>query len=130
MVLRHFVPPLKKHQKQTFKHLYRKIWTQGAILSPTLYNIFTADIPISDQCDIAKFADDTAIYTSSKYSKVIEVRLETYLQQLFHYFKTWKIVVNTHRKNRSNLLYTKKKVRNSILTVKSYPNIGAIASSI
>ncbi len=70
---------------------------QGSILSPILYNIFTADIPTSNQCDIAQFADDTAIFTSSKYAKVIEVRLEIYLQQLFHYFKVWKIVVNAEK---------------------------------
>jgi Reverse transcriptase (RNA-dependent DNA polymerase) len=32
---------------------------QGAILSPTLYNIFTSDVPSSDFCGTATFADDS-----------------------------------------------------------------------
>jgi hypothetical protein len=40
---------------------------QGAVLSPTLYNIFTADIPKSNNCKIALFADDTSFFISSPY---------------------------------------------------------------
>lgn len=35
---------------------------QGAILSPTLYNVFTSDVPTSEFCETATFADDTAIF--------------------------------------------------------------------
>ena len=38
---------------------------QGATLSPLLYNSFTADIPILDNCNTAIFADDTLIYSTN-----------------------------------------------------------------
>jgi Reverse transcriptase (RNA-dependent DNA polymerase) len=38
----------------------------GAKLSPTLYNIFTSDVPSSEFCGTATFADDTAIFASSQ----------------------------------------------------------------
>ena len=40
---------------------------QGAIFSPTLYLLFTADIPKSKDTLIATFADDTAILTFKKH---------------------------------------------------------------
>jgi hypothetical protein len=38
---------------------------QGAILSSTLYNFFTADSPQSNESEAATFADDIAIFVSS-----------------------------------------------------------------
>lgn len=34
---------------------------QGSVLSPALYNLFTADIPQSDNTLLATYANDTAI---------------------------------------------------------------------
>jgi hypothetical protein len=38
---------------------------QGAVLSPTLYNFFTSDGLTVDMCELATFADDTALFVSS-----------------------------------------------------------------
>jgi hypothetical protein len=38
---------------------------EGAILSPTLYNIFTSDIPNAGECELATFVNDTAIFVLS-----------------------------------------------------------------
>jgi hypothetical protein len=35
---------------------------QGAILSPTLYNIFTSDAPNAGEFELATISDDTAIF--------------------------------------------------------------------
>jgi hypothetical protein len=35
---------------------------QGAIISPTLFNIFTSDAPKGGECELATFTDDTAIF--------------------------------------------------------------------
>jgi hypothetical protein len=47
-------------------------YLQGAILSPTLYNIFPSDIPNAGECELATFADDTAIFISGKLPEVVE----------------------------------------------------------
>jgi hypothetical protein len=38
---------------------------QGAVLSPTLYIVFTSDAPTADGCELATFANDTAIFVSN-----------------------------------------------------------------
>jgi hypothetical protein len=42
-------------------HIYHGWYFQGSILAPILYNIFTLDIPHSDDTFIATFAVNTAI---------------------------------------------------------------------
>jgi Reverse transcriptase (RNA-dependent DNA polymerase)/Endonuclease-reverse transcriptase len=67
---------------------------QGAILSPTLYNIFTSDIPNAGECELATFADDTAIFVSDKLPEVVCGKLQSQLDSLSDYFKDWKIRIN------------------------------------
>jgi hypothetical protein len=38
---------------------------QGAILSPILFTLYTADIPRLPQVQLALFANDTALFTQS-----------------------------------------------------------------
>jgi hypothetical protein len=49
---------------------------QGSVLSPTLYAIFTADIPKPDETKIALYADDTAILTRSESPELISEQLQ------------------------------------------------------
>lgn len=70
---------------------------QGSCLSPTLYNIYTADFPIHTSCCIAQFADDTALYTSSICPKEITHRLAHSFNTVNNYFKTWKIKINEQK---------------------------------
>jgi hypothetical protein len=67
---------------------------QGAILSPSLYNFFTADSPLGDECETATFADDTAIYMSDGNPNVVCTALQRHLDTLSSYFKQWKIKIN------------------------------------
>lgn len=69
----------------------------GAVLSPVLYNIFTADIPVPPNCRLATFADDTVVMTSSKFHKRIRFRLEIAAKKLFRYFHKWKIMLNDEK---------------------------------
>jgi hypothetical protein len=48
-------------------------------LSPTLYNIFTSDIPNAGECEIATFADDTAIFVSGNLPEVVCGKLQSQL---------------------------------------------------
>jgi hypothetical protein len=68
---------------------------QGAILSPTLYNIFTSDVPTTEECEVATFADDTAIFVSDIDPAEVCHKLQRQLDTLSDYFKNWKIRVNS-----------------------------------
>jgi hypothetical protein len=67
---------------------------QCAILSHTLHNIFTSDVPITGECELATFADDTAIFVSDTDPAEVWGRLQRQLDTLSDYFKNWKINVN------------------------------------
>lgn len=67
---------------------------QGSVLSPLLYNIYTADVPKCTKCELALFADDTAIYTESRFQKTIQSRLTAYYKKLNRFFVKWKIAPN------------------------------------
>jgi hypothetical protein len=47
---------------------------QGAVLSSTLYNFFTSDAPMVDGCELATFADDTALFVSSSDPAAVSFR--------------------------------------------------------
>jgi hypothetical protein len=70
---------------------------QGAVLSPTLYNFFTSDAPTVEGCELATFADDTAIFVSSRDPTVVCDGLQEQLDSLTDYFKQWKIRVNASK---------------------------------
>lgn len=72
---------------------------QGAIISPNLYSIFTADIPLN-QCSLIKtiqYADDTVIYMSSKSLTHANLELNNHLNMLNDYYKLWKIKLNIEK---------------------------------
>jgi Reverse transcriptase (RNA-dependent DNA polymerase) len=62
---------------------------QGAILSPTLYNIFTSDVPST-----ATFADNTAIFASGQTPLLVQDQLQDHLNEISDYCKDWKIQIN------------------------------------
>lgn len=81
---------------------------QGSVLSPTLFNIFTSDINISTpSCEIALFADDTAIYCSGKNPNKIISSLNAATTQLSNYCFTWKIKLNAAKTQAT--FFTKRK---------------------
>jgi hypothetical protein len=68
---------------------------QGAVLSPTLYNIFTHDIPKFIDTSLALFADDTAIFCSSPYARTITQALKEHAKLINDYMQKWKININS-----------------------------------
>lgn len=70
---------------------------QGAVLSPTLYNIYTYDAPTPVECEIAQYADDTAFMCTSRFAKVIVRNLTKTFKRYHRYFKLWKISVNNSK---------------------------------
>lgn len=67
---------------------------QGSCLSPTLFNIYTSDIPKSNVTQIALFADDTAVYHSHESAICVIRAIEKSLDILSKYYQTWKIKLN------------------------------------
>jgi len=70
---------------------------QGAILSPILYNIYTSDAPSFDDCIRALYADDTALYISSKFRADITKGLRNGLKKYIDFFHKWKIKINVEK---------------------------------
>jgi hypothetical protein len=70
---------------------------QGAVLSPTLYNIFTHDVPKYLKTTLALFADDTAFYCSSSIAGKITKRLKKHAKLLGNFMKKWKININNEK---------------------------------
>jgi hypothetical protein len=64
---------------------------QGAVLSLTLFNIFTSDFSELDQVHLELFADDSALFTSHSKADVIIGRLQTDLNYLRAYYSDWRI---------------------------------------
>lgn len=84
---------------------------QGAVMSPTLYNIFTYDLPKfveTDDCEISQFADDTAFYTSSECPNKIISTLEDSLQKLKRYCNKWNIKLNASKTQ--SIFFTRRRI--------------------
>ena len=67
---------------------------RDSILGPMLYNIFTNDIPISNKTQLAIYADDTAVYSSSWSPRQATRNIQAHLDLILDYFVKWKLRVN------------------------------------
>lgn len=82
---------------------------QGSVLSPLLYILYVADFPKSPTTNLALYADDTAIYTSSFYAQAAKQRLAHHLTLISPYFAKWKLKMNP---NKTELVVFTKKFTN------------------
>jgi len=68
---------------------------QGGLLSPFLYNLYTADIPLHTcHTTTALYADDTLLVTASESPILAEINSNLALAELEAWLKKWKIRVN------------------------------------
>ncbi len=73
---------------------------QGGVLGPTLYLLYTADIPNDEKSFIALFADDTTVAArNTSYEKAAE-SLQISLNQISKWAKQWKIAINENKSTR------------------------------
>jgi len=71
---------------------------QGAVISPTLYNIYIADAPQTIlNCERGFFADDTGLWASAvKYAEINKSLRENF-KRYMAYFQKWKISLNVSK---------------------------------
>lgn len=79
---------------------------QGSLLAPILYNIYLADMPDFRQdpnsTSTARiqplvYADDILLLSSGAWIASAEMDLNSYLDQLCHYFSKWRLKLNTNK---------------------------------
>ncbi|GFU03260.1 RNA-directed DNA polymerase from mobile element jockey [Trichonephila clavipes] len=82
---------------------------QGALLSPTLFNIYVNDIPRTSFSTICLYADDTAILVQNANLQILAHQLHKHLARLEHWLSTWKIALNVEKRRQSSFLATLRK---------------------
>ncbi|CAH4035753.1 unnamed protein product [Pieris brassicae] len=67
---------------------------QGSCLAPTLYSIYTDDIPATGGASVALYADDTAYYGSSLHKRHATTKVQRALDALPQWLDDWRLAVN------------------------------------
>lgn len=67
---------------------------QGSVLSPTLYNIFTADVVMIDGVQYYIFADDTAFVVTDSDPEIVVTNLQAAQNALEEFQRKWKVKIN------------------------------------
>ena len=67
---------------------------QGSVLGPTLYLLFTSDLPTCPYTRTATFADDKAILASHADPGIAARMLQQHLYQIQRWTKSWRILIN------------------------------------
>jgi hypothetical protein len=70
---------------------------QGAVLSPILFSIYTADFPRTPHVHTAIYADETAIYSQSWRIDTVSRRLSRALDRISHYCTRWRLKLNIEK---------------------------------
>lgn len=103
---------------------------QGTSLSPILYSLYVADLPIISDTNAALYADDTAIYTSFKQSNSIINKLNVSLSTLQQYFHKWKIKVNATKTQAIIFPFDNKRIRTPTTLLKNGNEIIKLDKSV
>lgn len=64
---------------------------QGSVMGPTLYSLFTSDLPTDNSVTVATFADDTAIVAAHDHPEEASNILQNHLNRIQTWLAKWKI---------------------------------------
>jgi retron-type reverse transcriptase len=67
---------------------------QGSKISPILFNLYISDFPTSTNTEIALYADDSVIYSSSDKIENVTANIQTHLDKILKWAQKWKIILN------------------------------------
>lgn len=70
---------------------------QGSVLGPTLYTLYTSDLPKSPRVERAIYADDTAIYTRSRWPQIMHRRLQDACVDIEEWSRKWRLRFNAQK---------------------------------
>jgi hypothetical protein len=70
---------------------------QGSVLGPTLYILYTLDLPTSTNTTVGTFADDTVILSVNEDSRRAASDLQYHLNTLQTLFEKWRIKINENK---------------------------------
>jgi exonuclease III len=87
---------VKVEDKMSESRTIRAGVPQGSVLGPTLYNIFTSDIPEPEDCKtkILAYADDILVFASSPRLKIAAKLINKYLEEYKTYCDKWNLKIN------------------------------------
>lgn len=94
---------------------------QGSDLSPDLNNIFTSDIPTTQNTFLATYADDTSILSPNSSSDKAFNALQLHLDLIDKWSSNWKIKFNADKSVLVSFTLNKKKHTYYLLSRSSYP---------
>lgn len=78
--------------------------SQGGVLGPILYLLYTANIPTNKHTTIATYADDTAIMAVGDTQTIATTKLQKALNKVLAWMNKWKIKLNQQKS--THIIYT------------------------
>ena len=87
---------------------------QGNVLGLTLYQLYTADLPQTENVETATFADDTAI-TVVHDEPNEATKLHKSLDEIGNWTQKWKIKINASKS--THIIFTTRHVANTQITI-------------
>ena len=86
--------PYRNHT--SMKRPFKTGVTQGGVLSPTLFNIYTADLPAPrPPVQVMSYEDDITITSTHTNTRAAKIYIQPYLYKVFPWTKYNKLTLNT-----------------------------------
>lgn len=103
---------------------------QGSVLSPLLYSLYISDFKPTSLTDIAYYADDTAIITSSKLTSALLKKMEKSLIRCNKFYRKWKIKINSSKTQAIIFPFNKSPKRRPLRTLQFESNPISIQTQV